>query len=462
MKTEPIYRFTGSPFVDAGMWALTEWISKKNPEEITKEDLKKSITEVVPLYLTENWSKSLFSVFPNSAVTNPSGKDKKDEKLKQYFIELTKEINPSSGAGNCVSCGRQDAKVVRTKTEIPLIGSGALINFFPNGQEGADYCPACTFAVQFSPLVFYACGKLLLLHSNSEKVMRYWSKKALQDVRKQILEKKYTGCFDEEYTNPQNALFHMLQDLITSYDERWMEENPSINLYHFTNYNQGPDVRLYTVPTVVFRFLAYMKQHERYNDWKKIVRKGFAKKGNQNQEINWEKFGEDKVYKSFKNFVYDNLLNGRSIIRFFFDRRNQTIIGGWNLLSYYLEEVHGMDKKRLETLKRVGDELSEYIKTTGSVKRLNDLERVKDYGRFRNILRLITKERIKNGEETPLFSLEEYVNYLFPQGALGWKETQDILLFRIYENLHTWLVEQKDISSELIEEDNKEELIVEE
>jgi CRISPR-associated protein Cst1 len=462
MKTEPIYSFTGSPFVDAGMWAICEWVEKKSPKDITKADLEKAISEIVPLYLTENWSKSLFSIFPNSAVTNPSGKDKKEEKLVQYFQNLAKEVAPLNESGNCVGCGKRDVKSARTKTEIPLIGSGSLINFFPNGQEGADYCPACTFAVQFSPLVLYACGKLLLLHSNSEKVMRYWSKRAIQDVRKQILEKSYTGCFDEEYTNPQNALFHMLEDLITHYDERWMEENASINLYHFTNYNQGPDVRLFTVPTEVFRFLAYMKQHERYNDWRKIVRKGFARKSNLDQEVDWAKFGEDKVYRSFRNAVYDNLLNGRSITRFFFDRMNKAVIGDWSLFSYYLEEVRGMDKKRLETLKRVGDELSEYIKNTGSVKRLNDLERVKDYGRFRNILRLITKERIKQGEDAPLFSLEEYVNYLFPEGAFGWRETQDILLFRIYENLHAWLVEQKDLSAELADEDNNEESIAEE
>ena len=436
MKTEPIYQFTGSPFVDAGMWAMCEWSDKRTPQELTKEDLEKIVTDIVPIYLTEKWSRSLYSVFPNSAITNPSVKDKKAQ-ITLFLGGLMQDITPLNESGNCIACGKRNVKTVRTKTEIPLIGSGSLINFFPNGQEGADYCPACTFAVQFSPLVFYACVRLLLVHSNSEKVMRYWSRRAIQDVRKQMLEKNFKGCFNEEYTNPQNALFHMIQDLILGYEERWVDENASISLYHFTNYNQGPDVSLYSVPTTIFRFLAYMKQHERYNDWKKIVRKGFARKSNESQEINWEKFGEEKVYRSFKNIVYDNLLKGKPITGFFFDRTNRAVIGDWSLFGYYLEEVRGMDKKRLETLKRVGDELSEYIKKTGNVKRLNDLERVKDYSRFRNVLRLIIKERIKQGEEKPLFSLEEYVNYLFPEGAFGWRETQDILLFRVYENLHT-------------------------
>ncbi len=116
-----------------------------------------------------------------------------------------------------------------------------------------------------------------------------------------------------------------------------------------------------------------------------------------------------------------------------------------------------MDKKRLATLKKVGDELSEYIKKTENITRLNQLEMAKKYYTFRNILRKIIKERVKIGEKTPLFSLEEYVEDLFPEGAMGWNETRDILLFRIYENLHGWLISRKDVKENVIEEEMEEE-----
>ena len=47
---------------------------------------------------------------------------------------------------------------------------------------------------------------------------------------------------------------------------------------------------------------------------------------------------------------------------------------------------------------------------------------------------------------------------LFPEGSFGWKETQDLLLFRIYENLHNWLVEQDALKSELIFSEEETEL----
>lgn len=440
-----IYKFTGNPFVDAGVWAICQWSEKRKPEDLDKEDLKKIIEDVVPIYLNENWKKNIFSVFPNNSITNPSVKDKKT-RYSNYLNELLNDIEkiPGESSGNCIACGRENVKSIRTKTEVPLIGSGTLINFFPSGQSGGDYCPACTFAIQFSPLFLYQCGKLLLIHSNSDKIMYSWSKKATNEVRRQILMNDYAGCFNENFTNPRNALFHIIQDIILAYDTNWFDEKPSINLYHFTNYNQGPDLEIYHVPTSVFRFLAYVKQHERYDDWKKIVKKGYW--------VNWDKLKEGEDYKNKNNSVYNNLLENKSIIKYFFNRKNREVIGDWTLITFYLKEVKKMNEKRLGTLKRVGDDLSEYIKSTDNTKRLVDLERAGNYNNFRNVLRKIIKDRIKSNAEKPIFSLEEYVEDLFPDGNLGWKETQDLLLFRMYEKLHDWLK-----SKELPETEEEEE-----
>jgi CRISPR-associated protein Cst1 len=423
---------------------------------LIEDDLRMIVEDIVPLYLTPVWSKSLYSIFPNNPITNPSVKDKK-ARMSKILNELLHEIAPATidGSGNCISCGRRNVKTVRTKTEIPLLGSGALVNYFPNGQSGGDYCPACTFAVQFSPLILYSCRRLLLIHSNSDKVMRYWARKAIHDIRRQILEKDYTGCFNENYTKPINALFHIIQDIVLGYNERGSEENPSITLYHFTNYNQGPDLDLYYVPTQIFNFLAYMRQHEKYPQWMQIVKKGYKR-------VDWDKIKGEEDYKNRINSVYNNLLNNVSIVRFFIDSKERIVYGDWDLLSHYLREVRNMETKRLETLKRVGDELAEYIKETENIKRLTQLEQANNYGTYRNVLRFIIRERVKRGAEEPLFSLDEYVNDLFPDGYMTWRETQDLLLFRIYETLHTWLVEKEQEGLELLEESSTEEIAVEE
>ncbi|KKG13761.1 CRISPR-associated protein [Methanosarcina sp. 2.H.T.1A.6] len=444
-----LYTFTGNPFVDAGIWAICEWSGRKKPEEITVEDLREIKQDVISVYLSPEWAKSLYSVFPNNAVTNPSVKNK-DKRLLEFLEQLIGQVESQGGLGefgNCISCGRYDVEDVRTKTEIPLIGSGTLINFFPYGQQGADYCAACTLAVQFSPFIFYACGKLLLIHSNSNKVMHYWAEKAIKDVRRQISANSYRGCFDEGYKNPVNALFHIIEDLILQYEERWIEENPSISMYHFTNYNQGPDLEIYRVPTPVFRFLAYVKHQDKFSEWIKIVRKGY---------FNFEQIKEGDEYKNKGNSVYINLLKGHSIVKYFIDNKARQVYGDWQLLEYYLTEVRNMGGKRLDTLKKVGDSISDYIKDTQNIKKLNQLEMASNFVTFRNLLRLIEKDRIKKGSQNSLFTLEEFMEDLFPEGNMGWKETQDLLLFRIYENLHNWLVGQDALKSELISSEEEE------
>lgn len=444
--SEVIYDFTGNPFVDAGVWALSQWVGKK-PQELNKNDLKEVIDGVISLYLTPKWSKNIYQIFPNNPITNNAVKDKK-ERYSLILNDLIDNITTLGNSGDCIACGRRNVIQKSAKDRIPLTGSKKLINYFSYGTEGADYCPACTFAVQFLPLSTYFCANMLLMHSDSDKIMQHWSERAIRNIHSQIVSKNYTGCFNEGFKNPKNALFHIIQDIILHYDERWYLERPSIDFYHFTNFNQGPNLTLYHVPTPVFRFLAYIPQHEKFNEWLRIVRRGY-------RFVNWKKVKEEE-YKNNPNTVYENLLSGKSIIRFFIDRKNMEALGGWDLLEYYLEEVRNMDENRIETIKKVGDELAEYIKSSDDIKTLKKLETATNYKNYRNILRIVIKKRIENGAKEPLFSFDDYVNNLFPEGNLTWRETQDLILFRIYEVLHDWIIQQG-ISEELsVNEDEKE------
>lgn len=105
-----------------------------------------------------------------------------------------------------------------------------------------------------------------------------------------------------------------------------------------------------------------------------------------------------------------------------------------------------MDEDRLATLKRVGDAIAETVHQSGGTKRLGQLERARSYRECRNILRFIVRDRIGQGQAEPLFSLDEYVEHLFPETGrefTEYSETLDLLIFRIYETLHNWLRERE-------------------
>jgi len=426
------FTWTGNPWVDAGTSALMQ-LSKKNvPEEINLKNVQQSRDMLLTLFLSDGWKKNLFSIFPNGAVTNPAVKNKKSH-LTDDLDDLLSHFQSLGTSGDCIACGRRTTRNGKNRTHIPLTGYAGS-HFFSFTANGADYCDCCTFAIQCIPLVLYRCGNLALIHSNSERVLAYWARRCLKDVRMQLAKKKFTGCFNEDYKNPMNALFHITQDLILSYDERWASENAAIRIYHFTNYNQGADLDIYDLPTHVFRFLSSVRKHDSFHDWMKVVQKGYR--------YNIKNKAEEE-YRNYPNEVYHRLLNGGSILRYFVDYSRKLALGNWDLLSLYLKEVLSMDQVRIDTIRRVADEVTEVITTLANgKKRLNALERADNYGWFRNVLLRLTKDRIAAGKEQPLFSYDEYVERFFPDGALGWKETQDLILFRVYEKLHKWLMKE--------------------
>ena len=62
------------------------------------------------------------------------------------------------------------------------------------------------------------------------------------------------------------------------------------------------------------------------------------------------------------------------------------------------------------------------------------------------------KDWIRLGMDEPLIRFDQYVNDLLPEGALGWSEVRDLVLFRIYENLHRWFIGRESFRVEDTEE----------
>ncbi len=437
-KKDSYFVLTGNPFVDAGIYAIEAYY-EEDYRTLTPEKLKSKIEELVDLYLTEGWKKNMYSIFTgNSKYSNPSVKDKKTAAAK-YLNDLLGEFSLPESSGTCIACGRRDALPIRKRDEIPLTGSGKLVNFFAGASEGERYCPVCTFAVQFMPLCLYSVGgRFLLFHSASDKIMRYWAGEGVKNIRWQKQTGNYTGCMQEGYKNGENALFHIVEKMIREREDIFPEENPSITAYVFSNYTQNPPpMQMIHLPNNVFRFLVYIQRLDS-SAWAKIVRKGY------------KVLKKEEDYKWRSNSVYKNLLEGRSIIGYFIEK-DRNVTGNWEILSYYLKEVRRMDKERIEVLKRVGDKIADYIEKTDNTKRLFAIETAKSYEGLRNVFLKIAKDMIANGMGGPLFTIDEFVNDLFPEGALNWPETRDILLFRLYEKLAPYLQKKREVIEEIKE-----------
>lgn len=448
----PIYeKLMGNPFVDVGISVICEWLERRpQPEEITTEDLREVVQQVVPFYCESEYRTHIRFIFPNSTLTQHSkiqkGIQSLNEELKSEWFHQLCKVTDLGDAGDCIGCGRRSADFHLKKTEVPLTGSGSLRNFFPLFAEGVSYCAACALAIQLAPLGFVRSGgKFLALHSNSWKAINYWTRTCIEDVISRGARNEFTGFFDPKESKTQNALFYMVRKMI-EYEEARSDEKITMQVYSFSNDNRKAELDLHHLPARVFNFLRYAHRAQYAKSWYLIVRSGYRRQTKKGfQSIDSDKTNPTEIYQKSTNLVYNNLLADKSIRGFFIDKLARKTRSNWELFSLYLTEVRTMKQTRVEKIKQVGNLISECIQESKDDKRLKQLERAKSYGECRNILRYVVRERIQQGAPEPLFSIDDYMEYLFPASdnlnLTPWRETRDLLLFRIYEQLHDWLQE---------------------
>ena len=169
-------KITGNPFIDSGIYALKTKLNK-DISDIAVNDLRKGSIYISKLYSKKLWNRNMHKIFPNSKLVNNQSKGNPQEIYLDELNKLINNIEDFENEGFCIGCGIRKANNSYYKKEVPLTGSGSLINYFSFGKSGADYCSLCVLLIQFSPLIMYHCGgKMIVLHSNSEKVMKFWAK----------------------------------------------------------------------------------------------------------------------------------------------------------------------------------------------------------------------------------------------------------------------------------------------
>ncbi len=434
MNDKIYFRRTGNPFVDAGLYILS--IQLRCPiEKITPDKISPLIEPLTDLYLTKQWSKNIQSIFPNSKLINPSIKDKKKNYM-EFLESLIASIEPLNGNhGACVACGRKTTDKY-TKSQIPMIGSKKLINFFSYGSHGADFCSACTLAIQFSPLFYFnGGGRFFLLHSNSNEFMAQWAYQCNQKM--QI--NRAAGVYDEGYRSPINGLFYVTQDVIKDLPN--YQDKTSVQLYDFSNYNQNPNLNLYFLPDHVFSFLLKLQHKGLDKEWYEVKCRGYLIK--QNESYNNEK------HKNRTNLVYKNLLENKSIHRFFVDHRKMKAIGSWPLLELYLLEVRKIYMERIEAVKKLSKDIASYILSANDEKAFKKFLRTKNYQTFRSAILYVIQKRIYLTDE-PLIDIDTYMSHIVPDIKM-WRESRDLILFGLYSELHAWIKEREEMKESEIE-----------
>lgn len=432
---------TGDPFVDAGNLAL-QVLKKRFPDK----NILGLIQFVTGIYV-DAWNGKINPLFLNSKITNPAfkGNAKREETLKLFKNYWTNKKDAS--LQYCRICGQKNELFTTGRDSLCLSGSGKFVNFHHSHEQGIQLCACCHTKLFFLPMIVIYLGRnLTIIDCNSDRLKKFWTGKTINKNLDKIGRSISEGILKYEYSNPINAIFNMASEIITESNGKIHEE--SLLLYHFTNFGASPDCDIYSIPNPVFKYMNYVINHCG-RDWYIFVNRYYKIKKSEwdNENQYWVKSGkkpekiEKNDYLNNPNIVFERLIANKSILpllcRFFKElkgnyKQNLNIL----LADSYVMEVLKMKKEQVRLIKKIADVVYDLTRNEGNLKKyLTMFEGTSKAYQLRHALLKVIKQNYLKGNKEPVCRLDEYVDYLFPDGHY-WGEVRDMLLIYLYEKMH--------------------------
>ncbi|GAB6181349.1 CRISPR-associated protein Cst1 [Desulfotomaculum defluvii] len=409
MSISPTMQYTGHPFIDAGI-AIMEHYLGKECASFSEDDIKKATQWLTRLYKRKDVKGYLTVHFPNSGWCNATiSTEKKDE----YINRILKSYKAKTiGERKCVYCHRP-AQFLADRQHIPLLTGKTTIITSPGGVPGLPVCGYCLLAVQFYPLATLKCqGKPLFWWTPEAELLSELTGEYHRELVKML-----AGGSDKipNLSWPRTRLLNTAHKVLKTYGT----DQPLADCigFHVTNYGSGPDYHQYRIPKELLEFLSeiMLKEQEVRNAHSYIVENAWEKEKKVGKKKNTS--GENAV-ESRRNLYYEALVktfedvdwhrNVRNVIRTFFlyDKPEQFHHNNFELSRFFLEKVGGMEKQRLEVIKRIADQIATYLVLENNEKKwLNDLY-YKEFkpSRFTNYLIKAQKSLAEKGQ---VFTLDD-------------------------------------------------------
>lgn len=468
------FQTTGDPFIDAGRLAAQAVFRHQKLHSPTKENWLKAIDYVVTQY-QKHWQSKIDAVSLNGWVSHNANKKKARSIALKGFKDLFTRAEAGEGevSGWCRGCGQNKALFTAGREILPLSGSGAFLNFHHAHENGVQLCVECLGALFMVPLAIMQCGKnLALLQTQTEVLQEFWLRNTVTQNLNNFARGNSESILRYSYGNIRNAFFSLVDSLIAEWYAAHRNFEPQdLRLFYFTNFGAKPECEIYDLPGSAFTFLWIVQNPNLpaiQSAWRRFVRRHYRIKEAQYDESSnaWMKTSgknkgelQDENYKNNPNKIHDMLLSGQNVLRLFYRRKEHKSLVPIEIVKAYILEVRFMKKERIDAVLRLADRISDLVQKENAPKLIHRLESSRFVYQFRAALLRLLKKSIAAGEETPLFTTEEYLTKLLPDGE-PWTDVRDLMLIRIYEKLHDFLQEKsEEIDEEAIaipEDDDQE------
>lgn len=439
INKEWLTRTTGDPFADVGGLVI-----QKLWEQQPNKTILQLIEDTAKIYVN-HWSGKIHPFFLNSTITQPAfkGERKITETLKFYKGLIENQLPHEEGY--CRVLGEFTELFTGGRDNHILSGSGTFMNFhhfFQGGVMLSKEVLIRTFFVPFGTVLL--SDKIALLTSNEPEITKLFVDKIVIDNQDKIGKRNAEGILRSKFNKPANAIFEFAAKCI-GHEKLKGKKNISLNLFHFTNFGASPEVQLYTLPANIYKFYAWVSRHRKVaNDWNLFIRKHYRNSKAKNLvyneatelfEYQFKKKDETADFDTFKtwyNPVLNNLLYGKSILNLILQWTEKHPFN-LHIVKIYQTYIRNMNAKTLEKIEHIADFILE--DKNDAKKLVTRIKGFEDAYSFKRFMVSLQEKNHSNKAKEPLFSMKEYVEYLFPEGT-SWKEIRTLLLICLYQKMH--------------------------
>ena len=462
--------WTGHALFDVGTAGVCAFAKRGSPEDVTTEDLDRVGDFLVRSYYDGKLGPYLACVFPNASFVQPNeGKEKRQKFISQYLRAHRASAHPLVAGQLCVFSG-QPATSPLFRTHLPLFSGEGVINFRPDGQTWVPAAGPFVVALLFLPMAGRRSeGKLLAVHGDDPALTIAFAKKHLDDNRRLLAlplpreravvhmgyeseipawdaQKKRYKFADAK--GPRSLVLANLGEIARHHGPSDLPRaGIGLTGYLLSNAGQGPSLELFYVPAGITNFIAKAPQAPTAAAWEAVTRRFRVVKGDitddkpQAGRPGWSiNPAFEALCAIFDTGFLDRKAAHQWVSRFVLGRvgfnesahrfePNQART--WRLAELFLNEVIGMNPKRIDVIRAFADKLAAWIDRKNDQKLFNSLVRDRLQG-VRSVL--LRRQRESALEGALMFGLDEYANVWVREDEDDWF-VRDLLCIRVVEKL---------------------------
>jgi CRISPR-associated protein Cst1 len=453
-------RYTGNPYVDAGV-AVLELRLQKSCAEFTLDDLASQASEIKHEYTKSLWKSYLMVHLPNCAWTQ---KDLSSEKNSAYLKKVLESYRPEFPEldRKCAFCGRH-AKVFADRRYVPLLTGETIMSSGSGGVPGLPACGWCVYSVHFYPFATLKVEGRPLFWWSSDPVWTLHLTQIFVEKLNRIL-----AMVSEELPKlrwPTTQLLQAAREAMTKLESKKFAPVPplsDITGIHATNYGTDPNFEELHIPRGLLEFWqeagsfpAYQEIESRAWEIAPVKAKPRKTKKTKSSEEIAEDKDSEKAQIPFefirRNYLYESLgeafrsndfqEKAKLVAAQFFLRRHgkSHTLGTLEVTELFLQKVAGMERERLEAIREIADHIADHlIIGAGDHKAAGRLIRRKlRLGEFLQFLSYIQR---KLSEAHKPLAWDKVLTALNLQAdddrtATDYWLVQELVLIRLYERL---------------------------